>query len=390
MSQINIRDLCNENEDGAPTIVGVSTFSATSYMCPPKGTTAQRPENPVSGSLRFNTDTASLEYYKGDTLNWTQIEMTSTEPLGGGTGSNAGTGHRGLYGSGQVAPSTGTYTNSIEYLTISTLGNAQDFGDLAQNRSGRGFLSSTTRAVIGSGYGPADDIEYVTIASTGNALAFGLELGDSDGRTSLADSVRGVFAGKIYPNVENTISYITIATTGNAVDYGDLVHSRSNGAAFASSTRGIIAGGSVGETEYNNIDYITIRTTGNSIDFGDLNYTSTNTAGGGSNSTRGIAFGGTDAPGYSTVNNISYLTIATLGNAIDFGDATSKCKGGAGCPDPTRLVMKLGGGDGSGQTTNIINYVQISTTGNAIDFGDSVLQNYSANRGSCSTGHGGL
>ena len=52
--------------------------------------------------------------------------------------------------------------------------------------------------------------------------------------------------------------------------------------------------------------------------------------------------------------------------------------------------MKLGGGDGSGQTTNIINYVQISTTGNAIDFGDSVLQNYSANRGSCSTGHGGL
>ena len=37
-----------------------------------------------------------------------------------------------------------------------------------------------------------------------------------------------------------------------------------------------------------------------------------------------------------------------------------------------------------------IDFWNIATTGNAIDFGDSVLQNYSANRGSCSTGHGGL
>ena len=389
MSEFNASNFKKEEGGQGPDLCGVTELTSPYFMVPPSGTTAQRPSGCAAGTLRFNTDIGSLEYFRGDTLGWESINRTSPN-LGGGTGSNTGTGHRGLYGSGQVAPSTGTYTNAIEYLTISTLGNAQDFGDLAQNRSGRGFLSSTTRAVIGSGYGPADDIEYVTIASTGNALTFGLELGDSDGRTSLADSVRGVFAGKIYPNVENAISYITIATTGNTVDYGDLLQGRSNGAAFASSTRGIIAGGSISDTEYNNIDYITIRTTGNSIDFGDLNYTSTNSTGGGSNSTRGITFGGTDAPGYATINTISYITIATLGNSSDFGDATSKCKGGAGCPDPTRLVMKLGGGDGSGQTTNIINYVQISTTGNAIDFGDSVLQNYSANRGSCSTGHGGL
>ena len=110
MSQINIRNLCNENEDGAPTIVGVSTFSATSYMCPPKGTTAQRPQNPVSGSLRFNTDTASLEYYKGNTIGWTQIEMTSPD-LDGGV--------RGLFINGFV-PSTGQQ-NTIDYVTISTL-----------------------------------------------------------------------------------------------------------------------------------------------------------------------------------------------------------------------------------------------------------------------------
>ena len=123
MSQINIRNLSNENEDGAPDIVGVSTFSATSYMVPPVGTTAQRPENPQPGDLRFNTDTASLEYFKGDTLGWTHIEMTSPD-LGGGTGSNTGTGARGVWGSGDPPAA-----DTMEYITSSTLGDAQDFGD---------------------------------------------------------------------------------------------------------------------------------------------------------------------------------------------------------------------------------------------------------------------
>ena len=39
MSQINIRNLSNENDDGSPEIVGVSTFSATSFFVPPKGST---------------------------------------------------------------------------------------------------------------------------------------------------------------------------------------------------------------------------------------------------------------------------------------------------------------------------------------------------------------
>ena len=79
MSQIKVRNLSNENEDGAPDIVGVSTFSATSYFVPPVGTTAQRPENPQGGDLRFNTDSASLEYFRGDTIGWSQIEMTSPD-----------------------------------------------------------------------------------------------------------------------------------------------------------------------------------------------------------------------------------------------------------------------------------------------------------------------
>ena len=52
MSKINIRDFYNENEDGAPDIVGVSTFSSTAYFVPTKGTTAQRPSDHVEvGSI---------------------------------------------------------------------------------------------------------------------------------------------------------------------------------------------------------------------------------------------------------------------------------------------------------------------------------------------------
>ena len=389
MSELNASNLRKEQGNEGPDLVGTTELTSPYFMVPPSGNTDERPQNPQPGTLRFNTDIGSLEYFKGDTIGWESIDKVSPN-LGGGTGSNTGKGHRGLYGSGQKAPSQGTYATEIDFLTISTLGNAQDFGDLATNRSGRGLLSSATRAVFGCGYGPADDMEYVTIASTGDALTFGLELGDADGRSGLSDGVRGIFAGIITGGDDNVISYITIASTGNAVDFGDQTTAMKRSATFASSTRGIIAGGSSGDTEYNIIEYLTIRTLGNSIDFGDLTHDDTNSIAGGSNATRGVVYGGTDAPGYANVNNIEYLTIATLGNSIDFGDTSVTTNGGGGCPDPTRLVMKFGAQDNGTTLTNVIEYVQISTTGNSVDFGDSVLQTYSVSNGTASTGHGGL
>ena len=146
MSQINIRNLSNENDDGSPEIVGVSTFSATSFFVPPKGTTAERPSDCEIGSIRFNTDTSNLEYYKGKTLGWRQFELIDPN-LGGGTGSNTGLGTRALCGGGRnpvIQP-------TIEFITLSTLGDSQDFGDLimvtllassaSRNDRTRGFYS---------------------------------------------------------------------------------------------------------------------------------------------------------------------------------------------------------------------------------------------------------
>jgi hypothetical protein len=93
-------------------------------------------------------------------------------------------------------------------------------------------------------------------------------------------------------------------------------------------------------------------------------------------------FGGGD----TTTNVIDYVTIATTGNAIDFGDLTVARQQLAGCSSETRGLF--GGGNVSGNSQNIIDYVTIATTGNAIDFGD--ITQARDLLAACSNCHGGL
>ena len=82
MSEVRVNNLSNENNTGGPTISGITTFSGTHFFVPPQGDTASRPTNCPPGSLRFNTDSAHLENYRGDTIGWVEIEASSHE-LGG-------------------------------------------------------------------------------------------------------------------------------------------------------------------------------------------------------------------------------------------------------------------------------------------------------------------
>jgi len=79
--------------------------------------------------------------------------------------------------------------------------------------------------------------------------------------------------------------------------------------------------------------------------------------------TRGCIGGGHDGSGY--VNHIDYITIATTGNAIDFGDLTGARGGVAGVDDSSRGCFA--GNEGG---SNIIDYITVATIGNATDFGD--------------------
>ena len=62
------------------------------------------------------------------------------------------------------------------------------------------------------------------------------------------------------------MGYINIGSLGNAQYFGELTNSRQNPGACSSSTRGLWGGGTPGFQ----IDYVTIASAGNAIDFGDL------------------------------------------------------------------------------------------------------------------------
>ena len=362
MSRLNINNLTNENEDGSPRISGISTFSSPHYFVPPSGTTAERPSDPGEGMIRFNTDSGHLEYYTGEF--WDDVIVANNDLDGG---------NRGLFGGA---------SNVIDYISISTLGNTQDFGDLTVIRSNLSSCSSSTRGLWGGGNTPATSpagsniIDYVTISSTGDAQDFGdLTVARRD-IAACSSSTRGLFGGGYTPT--NIIDYITINSTGNAQDFGDLTVARRYLASCSSSTRGIFAGGL---SNTNVIDYVTISTTGNAQDFGDLSVARSELAGC-SNSTRGVFVGGLTP---TILNTIDYITISSTGNAQDFGDLIEVKRAPGACSSSTRGVF--GGGRGP-SSLSTIEYITILTTGNSLDFGDLTVARQEL--GACSNGHGGL
>jgi hypothetical protein len=373
MSRLNINRLTNENEDGAPKISGITTFSSNAFLEAPKGSTAQRPENVAPGMIRFNTDSGHLEYFTGDL--WDEV-LVANNTLDGG--------NRAVFASKFIGGPL-PYSNVIEYATISTLGNVQDFGDLTGQTADSSGMSSSTRGVFAGGYSDLP-MNYITISSTGNAQTFGT-LNNlkriCDGRAS--SSTRGIMFGSLifspaFGAINNSIEYITFSSTGNSVEFGDMsTNNAALGGGMQSSTRGVVAGTYNPTT--NVIQYVTMSTTGNTQDFGDLSF-ARNSMGGLSNSTRGVLGGGFDVAG-TNVNTIDFITIASIGNSQDFGDLSSGGRSSiSGTSSPTRGLFSA--------TTpgNAIEYIAISTTGNTQDFGDLTLGG--SRIGSLSNGHGGL
>ena len=315
---------------------GVTTFDTQGYFVPPSGTTEQRNSSGTRGLFAGN----------------------NPSPDGNG--------------------------NTIEFITISTTGNTQDFGDrIGKGRRQIAAMSDRTRAVFAGSYSPlADTIDFVTIASTGNATDFGNCLTALTEATGISNSTRGIMAGGRTPSTDphDVIQYITIKSLGNAVDFGNLSEVKRNCGSFQSSTRGVVAGGRT-PTNLNVMEYITIATTGNVTDFGDLDTAGGQSTMGGSNSVRGIVAGGNP-----NTNAIEYVTIASTGNSQDFGDNTATEDGmNTMATSPTRACMY-----GAAAPLRDLSYVEIASTGNALDFGSFTMDPTSSYHSGCSNGHGGL
>ena len=115
-----------------------------------------------------------------------------------------------------------------------------------------------------------------------------------------------------------------------------------------------------------------ISSKGNARNFGDLRVASAYACGGG-NGIRGIIIpGNTPSPSGTDPLFIDQITIASEGNAVDFGGTAlsiGTLRGGSGC-SKTRMVF----GSGANPSINsALEFIVISSNGNAQDFGDLTL-----------------
>ncbi len=241
-----------------------------------------------------------------------------------------------------------------------------------------GHRGGRDRGVIGGGNNPAiNSLEYITIGTKGNAVDFGdlISAGWGPG-SNIASSTRGIFAGG-YVNTPastfyNTIQYVTISSSGGASEFGDLSVGNYRPPGASNNTRGIFGGGWTGTpgwTQVVRMDYVTIASTGDASNFGDLIIRSGEVDGKGNKAglaspTRGIWAGG--EPGGQS-NVIEYVEIATFGDSKDFGDLSEGVYEKAGLSSPTRGVW---GGGNTPSRTDVIEYVTIATLGNSTDFGN--------------------
>ena len=279
----------------------------------------------------------------------------------------------------------GDQSTDIEFVNIQSMGNSQEFGDSTTSYKQRATVGSSTRAVTAGGFdSPAftNIIDFITIANTANATDFGDLLTAKRNMGGAGNNTRGIYLGGGNPGNTNTIEFITIATAGNAQDFGDATAAKSGVGSLASPTRACFGGG-----QDNTIEFVTIATTGNASDFGDLISGTTEKPAGTSSSTRGLFICGESQPSGTRINTIQFITIASTGNATDFGDHTDLRRSLGACNNSIRAVY--GGGNTPSATVNSLSFVTIASTGNGKDFGD-LLSARSTALTATSDSHGGL
>ena len=362
-------NVLNESAQGIPITTGRNSTANASV-----GTASRfTPNSPVGFSTTTDVGTQFGSTFDGVTTFDSQAYMVV--PGGNTRERNRG---RGIFADGDQS-------TDIEFVNIQSLGNSQEFGDSTTTMKQRSTVGSSTRAVTAGGFdSPAftNIIDFITIANTANATDFGDLLTAKRNMGGAGNNTRGIYLGGGNPGNTNTIEFITIATAGNAQDFGDATAAKSGVGSLASPTRACFGGG-----QDNTIEFVTISTTGNAQDFGDLISGQTEKPAGTSSSTRGLFICGESQPSGTRINTIQFITIASTGDATDFGDHTDSRRSFGACNNSTRAVY--GGGNTSSGTDNVLSFVTIATTGNGQDFGD-LLSARSTALTATSDSHGGL
>ena len=349
------------------------------------------------GAIRFNTDSNKPELWDGS--QWAEFQL-STPNLGRGVDTQPGA--RGIVAGGWTGPSSGN-TAQTDYFNLSSTGSTADFGDISSGRRYQAGCSDATRGLTFGGYASAYTSEIVktTIASTGSHATFGqMRNANNDGDESRlggacwASSTRGIHFGGTSPSSQTDarILYVTIQADGNSIDFGDLVNSYNfrYGAATGNKTRAIACGGrqEPGSAGVNTMQFVTMATTGNAQDFGDLTKATDTASGATSNGTRAV-IATNSVPSY-TEKALDQIRPASGGNGVSFGELSIERHDGHAnsCLSNSTRGFFAGGTTSSNVYNAVIDHITFETEGTAVDFGD--LQTGKAGYSSFSNAHGGL
>ena len=254
-------------------------------------------------------------------------------------------------GRGIIAGGGSPWVDKIEYITVSTPSNGTDFGVLS---SGAGWnfagTSGNGRGFICAGNNGADpwvtnEIRYVTIGTLGNSADWG-DLPNVHGKsqaTTNGDRALTMGGEDGDPNWDehDRIEYFSTVTAGNGSNFGTIssgIVAQSD--ATSDGTYAIVGHGRrANNTHINWVDYCVIDTLGNTTQFG------TGIEGKGmgacSNGTRAFYFAGDldSAPfSYTTGKTIEYWTFATPSNASRYGDLSDTFNAAKGLSDGSRGV----------------------------------------------------
>jgi len=350
------------------------------------------------GAIRFNTDSNKPELWDG--FQWVEFQL-STPNLGRGQDSSLG--GRAVVISGWTGASN---TTDCSYWNMASIGNAQDFGALSPARRYQAGCSDATRGLTWGGYSSTYESEIVktTIASTGSHETFGQMRNAADdgnegriGGACWASSTRAIHMAGTGPSgqLDARILYATIQADGNSNDFGDLINSYNYryGSATGNKTRAIALGGRQEPdpgAKVNTIQFVTIATTGNAFEFGDASVPFDSSSGTSSNGTRAVI--ATNGVPSFTAKSLDQIRPASGGNSYNFGElSTGRQDGHANScmSTPTRGFFAGGLAPGGNSGYTLIDYVTFETEGTAVDFGD-LTGTGRVGTSNFSNSHGGL
>jgi len=160
--------------DGGITSVYDVMTSSTGYFDLPTGNTAQRPGAPDNGVIRFNSETARVEYYDSVAAAWMAVTSTSTATamsveylvVAGGGGGGARFGGGGGAGGFRTGTSTVNFTSTY-IVTIGSGGSGStDAAGGGRGSSGSNSIFSTITSTGGGGGGRGSPATSPTAGTT--------------------------------------------------------------------------------------------------------------------------------------------------------------------------------------------------------------------------------